>query len=45
MQVLKVLLLLQKYEGKGDFGYNAKTDEYVDMLKAIIDPKSNTCSA
>jgi chaperonin GroEL len=27
-------------EGKGDFGYNAKTDEYVDMLKAgIIDPK------
>jgi chaperonin GroEL len=21
-------------EGKGDFGYNAKTDEYVDMLKA-----------
>jgi chaperonin GroEL len=29
---------------KGD-GYNAKTDEYVDMLKAgIIDPKSNTCS-
>jgi chaperonin GroEL len=30
-------------EGKGDFGYNAKTDEYVDMLKAIIDPKSNTC--
>jgi chaperonin GroEL len=26
-------------EGKGDFGYNAKTDEYVDMLKAgIIDP-------
>jgi chaperonin GroEL len=26
-------------EGKGDFGYNAKTDEYVDMLKAGIDPK------
>lgn len=31
------------YEGKGDFGYNAKTDEYVDMLKAgIIDPKKVT---
>ena len=30
-------------EGKGDFGYNAKTDEYVDMLKAgIIDPKKVT---
>jgi chaperonin GroEL len=30
-------------EGTGDFGYNAKTDEYVDMLKAgIIDPKKVT---
>jgi chaperonin GroEL len=30
-------------EGKGDYGYNAKTDEYVDMLKAgIIDPKKVT---
>ncbi len=30
-------------EGKADFGYNAKTDEYVDMLKAgIIDPKKVT---
>ncbi|WGK94784.1 MULTISPECIES: chaperonin GroEL [Flavobacterium] len=30
-------------EGKGDFGYNAKTDAYVDMLKAgIIDPKKVT---
>ncbi|HTO36007.1 MAG TPA: chaperonin GroEL [Flavobacterium sp.] len=30
-------------EGKGDFGYNAKTDEYVDMMKAgIIDPKKVT---
>ena len=30
-------------DGKGDFGYNAKTDEYVDMLKAgIIDPKKVT---
>jgi len=30
-------------EGQGDFGYNAKTDEYVDMLTAgIIDPKKVT---
>jgi chaperonin GroEL len=30
-------------EEKGDFGYNAKNDEYVDMLKAgIIDPKKVT---
>jgi chaperonin GroEL len=30
-------------DGKNDFGYNAKTDEYVDMLKAgIIDPKKVT---
>ncbi len=30
-------------EGKKDFGYNAKTDEYVSMLKAgIIDPKKVT---
>jgi len=30
-------------EGKADFGYNAKTDEYVQMLKAgIIDPKKVT---
>ena len=30
-------------EGTGDFGYNAKTNEYVDMLKAgIIDPKKVT---
>ena len=30
-------------EGTGDFGYNAKTDEYVDMLTAgIIDPKKVT---
>jgi chaperonin GroEL len=29
--------------GKANFGYNAKTDEYVDMLKAgIIDPKKVT---
>jgi chaperonin GroEL len=30
-------------EGKGDFGYNAKTDAYVNMLKAgIIDPTKVT---
>ena len=30
-------------EGKGDFGYDAKSDKYVDMLKAgIIDPKKVT---
>ena len=30
-------------EGNGNFGYNAKTDEYVDMLAAgIIDPKKVT---
>ena len=30
-------------EGKGDFGYNAKTDEYVKMFKAgIIDPTKVT---
>lgn len=30
-------------EGKGDFGYNAKTDEYVNMFEAgIIDPTKVT---
>jgi chaperonin GroEL len=30
-------------EGKGDFGYNAKNDQYVDMFKAgIVDPKKVT---
>lgn len=30
-------------EGKGDFGYDAKADKYVDMIKAgIIDPKKVT---
>ncbi|MGB1313301.1 chaperonin GroEL [Bizionia paragorgiae] len=30
-------------EGKGDFGYDAKSEQYVDMLKAgIIDPKKVT---
>jgi len=31
------------YEGKGDFGYDANTETYVDMMKAgIIDPKKVT---
>lgn len=31
------------YEGSGDFGYDAKSEKYVDMLKAgIIDPKKVT---
>ncbi|SFR39422.1 chaperonin GroEL [Robiginitalea myxolifaciens] len=31
------------HEGKGDFGYDAKSEKYVDMLKAgIIDPKKVT---
>ncbi|QOD59349.1 chaperonin GroEL [Polaribacter haliotis] len=37
------VVLNKVLEGKKDFGYNAKTDEYVDMLKAgIIDPKKVT---
>ncbi len=37
------MIVAKVAEGKGDFGYNAKTDEYVDMLKAgIIDPKKVT---
>ena len=33
-------VIIQKIrEGKGDFGYNARTEEYVNMLKAgVIDP-------
>ncbi|MGB5508770.1 chaperonin GroEL [Robiginitalea sp.] len=31
------------HEGKGDFGYDAKSEKYVDMMKAgIIDPKKVT---
>ena len=31
------------YEGKGDYGYDAKSEAYVDMMKAgIIDPKKVT---
>jgi chaperonin GroEL len=30
-------------EGKGDFGYNARTDEYQDLVKAgVIDPAKVT---
>jgi len=37
------VVVAKVYEGKADFGYNAKTDEYVNMLKAgIIDPKKVT---
>ena len=37
------VVLNKVLEGKKDFGYNAKTDEYVDMLDAgIIDPKKVT---
>ena len=37
------VVVAKVYEGKDDFGYNAKTDEYVDMLKAgIIDPTKVT---
>ena len=35
--------MLKVAEGTGDFGYNAKTDEYVNMLEAgIIDPTKVT---
>ena len=37
------VVLNKVLEGKKGFGYNAKTDEYVDMLEAgIIDPKKVT---
>ncbi|MGK0413582.1 MAG: chaperonin GroEL [Polaribacter sp.] len=37
------VVLNKVLEGKNNFGYNAKTDEYVDMLEAgIIDPKKVT---
>ncbi|MCF8715430.1 chaperonin GroEL [Joostella atrarenae] len=37
------VVVAKVYEGKGDFGYNAKTGEYVQMLKAgIIDPTKVT---
>jgi chaperonin GroEL len=37
------VIVAKVVEGKENFGYNAKTDEYVDMLKAgIIDPKKVT---
>ena len=33
-----VIVAKSSKEGSGDFGYNAKTDEYVNMLEAgIID--------
>ena len=33
-------------EGKGNYGYDAKNDTYVDLVEAgIIDPIKVTCSA
>lgn len=37
------VVVAKVYEGKKDFGYNAKTDDYVNMLEAgIIDPTKVT---
>jgi chaperonin GroEL len=37
------VIVAKVYEGTGDFGYDAKSEKYVDMLKAgIIDPKKVT---
>ncbi|UOB18701.1 chaperonin GroEL [Abyssalbus ytuae] len=37
------VVIAKVIEGKNDFGYDAKADQYVDMLKAgIIDPKKVT---
>ena len=37
------VVVAKVYDGKGDFGYDAKSETYVDMLKAgIIDPKKVT---
>ncbi len=37
------VVIAKVLEGKGDFGYDAKSETYVDMLKAgIIDPKKVT---
>jgi chaperonin GroEL len=37
------VVVAKVYEGKGDFGYDAKSETYVNMLEAgIIDPKKVT---
>jgi len=37
------VVIAKVLEGKKDFGYDAKSDQYVDMLKTgIIDPKKVT---
>ena len=37
------VVVAKVHEGKGDFGYDAKSEKYVDMMKAgIIDPKKVT---
>ena len=37
------VVVAKVHEGKGDYGYDAKSEKYVDMMKAgIIDPKKVT---
>jgi len=37
------VVVAKVYEGSGDYGYDAKSEKYVDMLKAgIIDPTKVT---
>lgn len=37
------VVVAKVHEGKGDFGYDAKSEQYVEMMKAgIIDPKKVT---
>ncbi len=37
------VVVAKVHEGKGDFGYDAKSEKYVEMMKAgIIDPKKVT---
>lgn len=37
------VVVAKVYDGKGDFGYDAKSEKYVELLKAgIIDPKKVT---
>jgi chaperonin GroEL len=37
------VVVAKVYDGKADYGYDAKSEKYVDMLKAgIIDPKKVT---
>jgi chaperonin GroEL len=37
------VVVAKVFDGKGDYGYDAKSETYVDMMKAgIIDPKKVT---